>query len=264
MKKHKEAIESDPNFKLIDAVKLEMIHVFDRLRFSELNVDFLKDFIVEKGFIIYPRDLYAFFKECRTRYGNENDAFKAVYEVAEKQAARKQQTSNEDMIILSDFVKNELIKLHRDIDYRAMTKQFLMDYVVRKGFITRSTALNFAGVCVEIKSQQKVIRGFFKDIYGIYDLLQPNGHKFPVRNDKLQRYTTLKKLQIPKWPPVVQKMKGVHWYLCRENDGALAVKHQTMIHSSDYLIAEMKQDREEISDFALITSSFITAKHCDV
>uniref|UniRef100_A0AC34FY73 Chromosomal replication initiator protein DnaA n=1 Tax=Panagrolaimus sp. ES5 TaxID=591445 RepID=A0AC34FY73_9BILA len=190
MKKHKEAIESDPNFKLIDAVKLEMIHVFDRLRFSELNVDFLKDFIVEKGFIIYPRDLYAFFKECRIRYGNENDAFKAVYEVAEKQAARKQQTSSEDIIILSDFVKNELVKLRRDIDYRSMTKQFLMDYVVRKGFITRSTALNFAGVC--------------------------------------------------------------------------AVKHQTMIHSSDYLIAEMKQDREETSDFALITSSFITAKHCDV
>uniref|UniRef100_A0A914XYZ3 Decapping nuclease n=1 Tax=Panagrolaimus superbus TaxID=310955 RepID=A0A914XYZ3_9BILA len=138
-----------------------------------------------------------------------------------------------------------------------------MNYVVSKGFIPRSTAVNYCGVCVEVKSQEKIIFGSFKDIYGVYNLLQPNGHQSPVRTDRRQRFTKLK-LTINKLLPMVKKMKGVEWYLCVEKDGILTVKHNSMIYPTDYLIAEMKQPRDATSEFNLIKSSLITAKHCDL
>uniref|UniRef100_A0A914XVA5 BTB domain-containing protein n=1 Tax=Panagrolaimus superbus TaxID=310955 RepID=A0A914XVA5_9BILA len=78
LRKHKDAIANFPNFKLIDAVKLEMLQAFHLFKFSEMDVEFLKDFIVDKGFIIFPKELRAFFMNSRARYGNEEKAFKAV------------------------------------------------------------------------------------------------------------------------------------------------------------------------------------------
>ena len=93
---------------------------------------------------------------------------------------------------------------------------------------------------VHVENANKTISGQFEDTLGIYDEIQKFFRKnISPRTTTKQRFTFLK-FNVPTTLSTVQKMKGVDWYLCLENDGVLTFKHQTMVSRTDYLLAEMK------------------------
>uniref|UniRef100_A0A914PWG7 BTB domain-containing protein n=1 Tax=Panagrolaimus davidi TaxID=227884 RepID=A0A914PWG7_9BILA len=235
---------NDNNFNLDDAIKVELNDFLPHTEFWKMTYDFLRDFVVEKGFFLSPDELKKFFLSYRADGENEENVVKAAYELAKKQALKKQKLILDGQSFnVADSIKADLAGIIPQIKFCEMKKLFLMDFVVANGILSEEQA-DF-----QIENNGNTISGVFKDSFGIREKLQMRTYsRYDTKQNSSNsnrkiRYTGLK-FPIPSTSATVEKMKGGQWYLCLEEDGILTFKYHTLVQRSDYLIAEMKSDKE--------------------
>uniref|UniRef100_A0A914Q0T6 BTB domain-containing protein n=1 Tax=Panagrolaimus davidi TaxID=227884 RepID=A0A914Q0T6_9BILA len=69
------------------------------------------------------------------RFVSEEKLFEKIYEWAEKQAKKKQSEPNEEALNINDNIKAELTEILPLIRFKKMKLDFLIDFVVEKGFL---------------------------------------------------------------------------------------------------------------------------------
>uniref|UniRef100_A0A914PL30 Uncharacterized protein n=1 Tax=Panagrolaimus davidi TaxID=227884 RepID=A0A914PL30_9BILA len=119
-----------------------------------------------------------------------------------------------------------------------MDKKFLKDSVVAKGIISHYQAFEVITVKVEITNEKCTLNGIFEDNFNISNAVGKNSVEIFSYKELKQRFIRFK-FPRPSTPSELIKKNGIQWYLCLEWDGILAVKHQSLITETDYLIAEL-------------------------
>uniref|UniRef100_A0A914QPJ6 Uncharacterized protein n=1 Tax=Panagrolaimus davidi TaxID=227884 RepID=A0A914QPJ6_9BILA len=297
-----EADKEEEGFNLVAAIKAELSTILPKIKFGKMKIEFLMEFVVEKGFFLSHTDFYYLFlyferwnyiyqqknsgngyeesydSDCEPPdyedsdsdyssykyFGNDEDVFKAVYCLAEKQALQKQKmiTSEGENFNVADSIKADLSEVIPKVKFFNMTRKFLMDFVVSRGVITEDEANTFCDTVIKVKHYGKIIRGTFNDTLDIRSAIRKqNSCNFSQLNNTQIRFLDLK-FPIPSNPSTVEKMKGVEFYLCLETDGILTLKNYSVVQRSDYLIAEMKPK----SKFQIIPNeaTFLTTRHNNV
>uniref|UniRef100_A0AC34FB58 BTB domain-containing protein n=1 Tax=Panagrolaimus sp. ES5 TaxID=591445 RepID=A0AC34FB58_9BILA len=218
----KKYASEDKNFNIYEVIKSELSHVLPHFEFAKMKLEFLMESVVEKGLLLSATLLKDFYLQSQKHYGNCEDAFKDVYKLAEKQAKEEQKGSGEKAFNLVKSIKDELVVTIPVVEFYRMSKKFLNDFVV------------------EVKSDGTKICGIFEDVYGIMKAVPSKGYFTTPRQWNKIRFAQLK-FKISIFPiSIVQKMKGVEWYLCLERDGVLTIKFHTLIATNDFLLSEMK------------------------
>uniref|UniRef100_A0A914P1B5 BTB domain-containing protein n=1 Tax=Panagrolaimus davidi TaxID=227884 RepID=A0A914P1B5_9BILA len=236
----------DENFNLVEAVKDELSvdfpHIY-AMNKSAMDYEFLMSFMVKKGFYLSPNELKLLYE----RYGHriEDRPFKIVYNLAEEQALQKQKMNpNDENFNLVDSIKADLSEVIKIAKFNQMQNSFLMNFVVAKGFITEEQARYVRDTRVSIKNNGKVIVGVFTDSLNIRRAIeQKTNYSIQLRNTTLLRFLEFK-FNVPKTAAKLEKMDGIDWYLCLEEDGILTFKHHSKVDEYDYLLAEMKSENE--------------------
>uniref|UniRef100_A0A914NZA3 BTB domain-containing protein n=1 Tax=Panagrolaimus davidi TaxID=227884 RepID=A0A914NZA3_9BILA len=227
---------NDNNFNLDDAIKVELNDFLPHIEFWKMTYDFLSDFVVEKGFILSPDELKKFFLSYRADCEYEEGPVYAAYRLANKQALKKQKLILDGQSFnVADSIKADLAEIIPQIKF------------FPKGILSQEQAdCLCSDIRVQITNNGNTISGVFKDSFGIREQIQKLQHsRYDTKqnNNRKIRYTGLK-FQIPSTSATVEKMKGGQWYLCLEEDGLLTFKYHTLVQRSDYLIVEMKSDKE--------------------
>uniref|UniRef100_A0A914QTS0 BTB domain-containing protein n=1 Tax=Panagrolaimus davidi TaxID=227884 RepID=A0A914QTS0_9BILA len=237
---------NDDNFNVQEAIKAELNDILPHIEFWKMTFDFLINFVVEKGFFLSSDELEKFF--CfRFDCENEEDYIKSVYQLAEKQALKKQKMiPGGQSFSVADSIKADLAGIIPRIKFFKLKKSFLMDFVVEKGILSEEQANCVFYSRIQIQHNGNTVTGVFKDDFGILKEFNKR-HPFQLctkqGSDKKIRYDRLK-VRRPTTPAALTKMKGVAWYLCLEEDGILTFKHHSIVQRSDYLISEMNSENE--------------------
>uniref|UniRef100_A0AC34G6P4 Uncharacterized protein n=1 Tax=Panagrolaimus sp. ES5 TaxID=591445 RepID=A0AC34G6P4_9BILA len=236
---HRVTVQKDAEnetFDLLEAIKTELSTILPLIKFSKMSREFLINFVIEKGFFLSSDEMLHMYSDY---------AFESTYELAAKQALKKQEMFPEENFNLINSIKASLVKVIPQIKFFKMEKNFLMDFVVAKGIITEEQANHVFDTRVQIKNNDKTISASFNDdVLGIRAAVAKKKSCHVTRQNTTKiRFQTLK-FKVPKTPSTVSKMKGCEWYLCLETDGILNFKHHSIVQKSDYLIAEMKSSEE--------------------
>uniref|UniRef100_A0A914PNE9 BTB domain-containing protein n=1 Tax=Panagrolaimus davidi TaxID=227884 RepID=A0A914PNE9_9BILA len=246
----------DGNFNLLEAVRDEVSvafpHIYDMDK-SAMNYGFLMDFMVKKGFYLSPNELKILYERYRKNdVPIEDRPFKIVYELAEEQALQRQKLASDgENFNLIDSIKADLSEVIKIAKFYEMDKSFLMNFVVAKGIITAEQARHVDDTRVSIKNNGKVIVGVFTDSLNIRRAIeQKSNYSIQLRNTTLLRFLEFK-FNVPKTAAKLEKMDGIDWYLCLEEDGILTLKHHSKVDEYDYLLVEMKSENE----FSLTSNS---------
>uniref|UniRef100_A0A914NZQ7 Uncharacterized protein n=1 Tax=Panagrolaimus davidi TaxID=227884 RepID=A0A914NZQ7_9BILA len=123
-----------------------------------------------------------------------------------------------------------------------MDKTFVMDFVVAKGILTEEEASRFYythGGFFSVRNNGKYISGVIMDD-NVVLCVNASVHQCSTN---FCRFINAK-VDIPSTPCTLKKTHGIDWYLCLDNEGVLTFKHYEAVDQSDYLIAEMKSERE--------------------
>uniref|UniRef100_A0A914PF32 Uncharacterized protein n=1 Tax=Panagrolaimus davidi TaxID=227884 RepID=A0A914PF32_9BILA len=180
-----------------------------------------------KDYLFSAAELYKILLSFDRKYSKEEDFFKAVYQIAEKEALKKQEASTEEIFDLTAAIKTELAPILPKIKFHEMSDKFLSEFVVAKGILSRDGGMHAHDITVRITNADKILTGTFKDDFNIFDGVKnvKNGYSKVLQKTKTkQRFFNLK-YPIPKTP---------------NNDGIVNVKFHTSVSPSDYLIAELK------------------------
>uniref|UniRef100_A0AC34FWZ8 BTB domain-containing protein n=1 Tax=Panagrolaimus sp. ES5 TaxID=591445 RepID=A0AC34FWZ8_9BILA len=161
----KKAAADDENFNLLEAIKAELKTILPLYKFSEMSFDFLMNFFFEKGFDLSPAELAEYFLS-NPQYRLE-DSFKQVYELAEKQAIKKQEKFPEDSFNLHDATNAFLIEVLPHVDFCKMRPRFLTDFVVEKGYLLSPAEL----AAIFLSKPQYRLENSFKEVYELAEKL---------------------------------------------------------------------------------------------
>uniref|UniRef100_A0A914YV02 Uncharacterized protein n=1 Tax=Panagrolaimus superbus TaxID=310955 RepID=A0A914YV02_9BILA len=137
----KQGAADDDNFNILDAIKTELDGIIPNLKFSEMSFEFLTNFVVEKGFVLSPTELRQFFciriKNC---FKSLEDDIKVTYELAEKQALKKQEMFPEENFNLRDEINALLVDVIPRVKFSIIDNTFLTDFGVANGIISEEQA----------------------------------------------------------------------------------------------------------------------------
>uniref|UniRef100_A0A914P7B6 BTB domain-containing protein n=1 Tax=Panagrolaimus davidi TaxID=227884 RepID=A0A914P7B6_9BILA len=199
----------------------------------------------------------------KDRFVSEEKLFEKIYEWAENQAKKKQSESNEETLNLNNSIKSELIEILPFMRFKKMKLDFLINYVVKKGFLFSfeklSEILNSAQANINFYVKVKITNEHGKSI----SCMLPNNSDFVDNINSLKNrrctgycrqiaYWTEPQIKIPSTKSQIKKRNGIEWYLyC--NNGAIGVMQYSTI-TTEYLIAEMIAE----------TSSFEITYYCKV
>uniref|UniRef100_A0A914QS09 BTB domain-containing protein n=1 Tax=Panagrolaimus davidi TaxID=227884 RepID=A0A914QS09_9BILA len=240
----KQTTDKNQKFDRLEAVKNKLITEFPHLLF-----------LVEKGFHLSPNEL----KDLYGRFHNrdEDTKFKLIYEMAEKQALQEQKMSSDrEKFNIVDSIKADLSEVLLIVKFYKMEQNFLINFVVAKGFITAEQASHINDIRVSITNNGKLVSGVLSDDIG--RAIERRGTYYVTRrNTAVIRFADYK-FPIPSTPNAVAKTDGIDWYLCLEEDGILTFKHHSKIDEYDYLIAEMKSE----NGFSLTPDKETSLKAC--
>uniref|UniRef100_A0AC35FCF2 BTB domain-containing protein n=1 Tax=Panagrolaimus sp. PS1159 TaxID=55785 RepID=A0AC35FCF2_9BILA len=132
------------DFKLIDAVKKELVNVIPKVEFRQMSYDFLMEFVVERGFFLTPSDFPTCLANLRQHYNqpliNQPELFTTIFKLAEKQVLQKKKSSSDENFNCYDTIRNELSVVCDSFDFAQMSCEFLME-LVYKGLLFLSDAL---------------------------------------------------------------------------------------------------------------------------
>uniref|UniRef100_A0A914PMD8 BTB domain-containing protein n=1 Tax=Panagrolaimus davidi TaxID=227884 RepID=A0A914PMD8_9BILA len=237
---------NDDSFNVEEAIKAELNDFLPHIEFWKMTYDFLINFVVEKGFFLSSDELEKFSCYFRVDCENEESFVKAVYELAEKQALKKQKMIPDGQSFsVADSIKADLAGIIPKIKFNKLKKSFLIDFVVANGILSEEQANCVFLIRIEITQKGNTITGVFDDNFGFRKKVERHTYPFNTRqgSNKKIRYSRLKFLR-PSTPAALTKMKGVAWYLCLEEDGILTFKHHSIVQRSDYLISEMNSENE--------------------
>uniref|UniRef100_A0AC34FU47 BTB domain-containing protein n=1 Tax=Panagrolaimus sp. ES5 TaxID=591445 RepID=A0AC34FU47_9BILA len=235
---------NNQDINISEAVKVELSTILPVTKFYKMKSDFLINFVVEKGFLLTPAELFKHFS--RYRYSDDQADFKSVCDLAQKQALLKQKMSQNADFNLADSIKADLAEIIPEIKFYKMKKPFVLDFIVGNGILSEEQANRAYETRVEVKNGHSIINGVFMDNYGIrkkFEYPKEFYHASKPTYIKKARFHNVK-LPIPSTPSTVMKMKGVEWYLCFEKDGVFTLKHYSLIERSDYLLAQMENNPE--------------------
>uniref|UniRef100_A0A914QL42 BTB domain-containing protein n=1 Tax=Panagrolaimus davidi TaxID=227884 RepID=A0A914QL42_9BILA len=228
---------------LQEAIKAELTGILSNINYREMDLEYVIQFIENgKDYLFSVAELYKILLSFDRKYSKEEDFFKVVYQIAEKEALKKQEASAEEIFDLTAAIKTELAPILPKLKFHEMSDKFLTKFVVAKGILSRDAGMHVHDITVEIRNAGKILTGTFKDDFNIFDgvKIARNGYSKVLQKSKTkQRFFNLK-YPIPETPSTVQKMKGAEWYLCLDDLGIVNVKFHTMVSASDYLIAELK------------------------
>uniref|UniRef100_A0AC35FZ08 Uncharacterized protein n=1 Tax=Panagrolaimus sp. PS1159 TaxID=55785 RepID=A0AC35FZ08_9BILA len=132
--KKKQELSPDANFNLIDSIRANMAEIIPTVNFGQMTENFLMDFVAAKGFLLYPAE----FAEILYYKGYHKVDF--VYELAEKQALKKQEMFPNENFNLTNSIKADLSRVISNTEWYKMKKSVLMDFFVAKGIITKEQA----------------------------------------------------------------------------------------------------------------------------
>uniref|UniRef100_A0AC35F602 Uncharacterized protein n=1 Tax=Panagrolaimus sp. PS1159 TaxID=55785 RepID=A0AC35F602_9BILA len=132
---------ADDDFNLENAIKDELRGVLPRIRFSQMSLEYINEKIVGKKFLFSSSELYKYLLYSKRTREQEEEFFKAVYELAEEYALKKQETILSENFDLKAAVKEELNGIIPKIKFSSMKLDFLVDFVVKKGFTFNAAEL---------------------------------------------------------------------------------------------------------------------------
>uniref|UniRef100_A0A914PQ69 BTB domain-containing protein n=1 Tax=Panagrolaimus davidi TaxID=227884 RepID=A0A914PQ69_9BILA len=157
------------NKSLNDAIKIEMAGILPKIRFENINLQFLNEFIIEKTFLFSASELYKMLRDCQRDVNHEQQYLKALYTVAEKEVLEKQKATSNTKFKLNEAIKKELSEFLPNVKFHLMTDEFLKDFVVAKGIITYRQAqdiMNFQSDAVaKNESFLENVINFFKNLF---------------------------------------------------------------------------------------------------
>uniref|UniRef100_A0AC34FT65 BTB domain-containing protein n=1 Tax=Panagrolaimus sp. ES5 TaxID=591445 RepID=A0AC34FT65_9BILA len=245
----KQEMYPEESFNLNDSINAYLVDVIPLVKFSIMDPEFLLDFVVENGFFLSPAE----FSEA---FLTQSFSFQDIYELAEKQALKKQEMYAEESFNLRDSISASLVDVMPNVKFSTMSFEVLMTFVFSNQIISKEQANQVSETLVEIKNDGKIITGVFKDVHRIRRYLESHVHRIRrfleschqrARNVKRQNISLIRfpqlKFPVPSTPSTVEKMKGVDWYFCLD-DGVFAFKNYSAVRTDDYLIAEMKSAEE--------------------
>uniref|UniRef100_A0AC35GSP4 BTB domain-containing protein n=1 Tax=Panagrolaimus sp. PS1159 TaxID=55785 RepID=A0AC35GSP4_9BILA len=216
-------------FDLSATIKAELAPFLSQVKFHQMSEKFLIEFFYEdKDFLFSAAELYKILLSLKRSPNQEEAFFKTLYQLAEKEALKKQEKSDEEIFDLSGAIKAELAPFLPQIKFYEMSEKFLIEFVV------------------QVRNADKILTGTFKDNFNMFDRVQNGNAKVLHRAKTVQKFSKLK-CKIPTTPSIVHKMKGAEWYLCLNTDGTVAVKFHKMIATTDYLIAELKSPNSDFN-----------------
>uniref|UniRef100_A0A914PG54 BTB domain-containing protein n=1 Tax=Panagrolaimus davidi TaxID=227884 RepID=A0A914PG54_9BILA len=121
---------NDETFNLLEAVKAEMNTILPQIEFSMMSFKFMKDFVVEKGFLLSPAEFKQYFKCRQNRCYTESGLVEFIYELAEKQALQKQKMApNDENFNTADSIKADLSEVLPIVKFHKINQEFLTDFV---------------------------------------------------------------------------------------------------------------------------------------
>uniref|UniRef100_A0A914R1C8 BTB domain-containing protein n=1 Tax=Panagrolaimus davidi TaxID=227884 RepID=A0A914R1C8_9BILA len=112
------------------AIREELAEVLPRVNFHLMEIDFLKDFVVEHGFSLPFFELHETLLNVKKL--KKEEAFTIIYQLAEKQVWKKQKSSPVENFNLINSVKEELEEVLDNVSFYSMEVKFLMDFVVER------------------------------------------------------------------------------------------------------------------------------------
>uniref|UniRef100_A0A914Z0K6 Uncharacterized protein n=1 Tax=Panagrolaimus superbus TaxID=310955 RepID=A0A914Z0K6_9BILA len=124
----KQGAAVDDNFNLLDAVKTEIDQMLPNFKFSEMSFEFLTNFVVEKGFVLSPMEMLQFFLNRKQQY-HRKVSLQQTYELAEKQALKKQEMFLEENFNLRDEINALLVDVIPRVKFSLIDQTFLTDFV---------------------------------------------------------------------------------------------------------------------------------------
>uniref|UniRef100_A0A914P5D6 BTB domain-containing protein n=1 Tax=Panagrolaimus davidi TaxID=227884 RepID=A0A914P5D6_9BILA len=199
------------------------------------------------------------------RFVSEEKLFEKIYEWAENRAKNKQSELNEEdsrdvkpieddatakkekatqtfIFNMNDSIKAELIETLPFIKFNKMNTNFLIDFVVVKGFLFSYKELSEildSAFRVKVKvtnSSGKSIIGMLSKDSGIVENIKSLKNCLSCKTSWV--YWNEKQIKIPSVPSQIMKRDGTEWYLICFN-GSIGAMHYSLITSQYYLLAEM-------------------------
>uniref|UniRef100_A0A914QW10 BTB domain-containing protein n=1 Tax=Panagrolaimus davidi TaxID=227884 RepID=A0A914QW10_9BILA len=119
--------------------------------------------IESNGFMETSKSTVEKIVKLEDRFVSEEKLFEKIYEWAEKQAKKKQSESNEETYNLNDKIKSELTEILPFIRFKKMKLDFLITFVVEKGFLFSYKELS------EILNSVNASKS--SDVKGVFDFL---------------------------------------------------------------------------------------------
>uniref|UniRef100_A0A914YQ63 Uncharacterized protein n=1 Tax=Panagrolaimus superbus TaxID=310955 RepID=A0A914YQ63_9BILA len=178
-----QAVEGDENFKFHKAVEAELSTFLPKFKISQMDFDFLKDFVAEKGFLLSAAKLSHLFliHNSKNRWGA---TFKKTYELAEKQAMKKQEMCPKKNFILRDAVNAYLVDVMPNVKFSSMSLSSL-HFAVEKGYFVSSAEITKAFLsCKDRKIYSRELS--FKEAVELAEILALKKQEmFPEENFNL-------------------------------------------------------------------------------
>uniref|UniRef100_A0A914PZP8 Uncharacterized protein n=1 Tax=Panagrolaimus davidi TaxID=227884 RepID=A0A914PZP8_9BILA len=131
--KKKQELSPDANFNLVDSIKADLAEIIPSVDFSRMTKKFLMNFVAAKGFLLTPAE----FAKILHFKGYDNVDF--VYELAEKQALKKQEIFPNENFSLTNSIKADLSGVISSTEWYKIEK--CADFFVAKGIVTKVQAL---------------------------------------------------------------------------------------------------------------------------
>uniref|UniRef100_A0A914P952 Uncharacterized protein n=1 Tax=Panagrolaimus davidi TaxID=227884 RepID=A0A914P952_9BILA len=176
--------------------------------------------------------------------------FQSIYEWSENQAIKKQKESNDENFNMNDAIKTEMQEFLPYIQFKKMKLTFLMDYVVRRGFLFTynklAEILTNANSYVRVKITNSNGQTIFGDLQRdncATEFIKTLMNRVSVNADSSYIYWN-RVSTVPSTPSPLKKKDGVKWYLIYFNNGFIGVKYTGDINSNYYLLAEMHSETD--------------------
>uniref|UniRef100_A0A914Q601 BTB domain-containing protein n=1 Tax=Panagrolaimus davidi TaxID=227884 RepID=A0A914Q601_9BILA len=205
--------------------------------------------IESKGFML-SKETVMKIVNFEYRVVSEEKLFEKICEWAENRTKKKLSESNEEIYNLNDSIKFELAGILPFICFKKMKLDFLIDFVVKKGFLFSFEELS--EILNVVKANETPVKVKITNVNGksIICMLPYNSEIVEIIKSLKGRpcsyayppyfaFWCVRPIKIPSVPSQIKKRDGVDWYLYCVNALIGVVHHSHNITSDLYFIAEM-------------------------
>uniref|UniRef100_A0A914QN17 BTB domain-containing protein n=1 Tax=Panagrolaimus davidi TaxID=227884 RepID=A0A914QN17_9BILA len=175
--------------------------------------------------------------------------FRAVYQWAEFRAFRKQIL--DDNLNGLEIIKEDLAEMLQFFKFDEMNSEFIIRFVVKKSFLFSGDELSDILWSARDKVYVKIFDQKGKMLKGVLNCVEKDKIGDTIASQKNKNcldgvWPT--KQRIPTVPSKLIKRHGIEWYLLYDSCGDLAVKRQSEVRYSDYLLAELIEEKGFVRD----------------